>query len=56
MQHYHLCVNLDIIGPICVTCATIENVREDEHYRIIDGLELLPPNTTLAQVIEHITP
>ena len=56
MQHDHLCVNPDIFGPICVTCASIENVREDEHYRIMEKLETLPANTTLTEVIELITP
>jgi|GEM_PF-2702728 len=56
MQHDHLCVNPDIFGPICVTCASIENVREDEHYRIIEKLETLPADTHLAAVIKLIQP
>jgi len=56
MQHDHLCVDPDIFGPICVTCASIENVREDEHYRIIEKLETLPADTHLTAVIELIQP
>ena len=56
MQHDRSCVNPDIFGPICVTCASIENVRKDEHYRIIEKLEALPADTHLAAVIELIQP
>ena len=56
MQHDHLCVNPDIFGRICVTCASIENVREDEHYRIIEKLEILPANTSLTEIVNIIRP
>ncbi len=56
MQHDHLCVTPEPFGPICVSCAAIENVREDEHYRILEKLEVLPANTPLAAVIELIRP
>ena len=45
MQHDHLCMTPEPFGPICVSCAAIENVREDEHYRILEKLEVLPVDT-----------
>ncbi len=55
-QHDPLSLTPEPFGPICISCAAIENEREDEHYRIIEKLETLPAHTTLAEVIEHIQP
>jgi len=49
MQHDHLCMTPEPFGPICVSCAAIENVREDEHYRILEKLEVLPVDTPSLQ-------
>jgi len=56
MQHDHLCVTPEPFGPIRVSCAAIENESEDEHYPILEKLEVLPADTPLAAVIELITP
>jgi hypothetical protein len=56
MQHDNLCLTPEPFGPICLSCANIENVREDEHYRIIEKLETLPHNSSLVEIIEIIRP
>jgi hypothetical protein len=56
MRHDNLCLTPEPVGPICLSCATIENVREDEHYRIVEKLGTLPTNTSLKEVIEFINP
>jgi len=56
MQHDHLCLIPESFGPICLSCASIGAVREDERHRIIEKLEKLPQNISLAEVIEAIRP
>jgi hypothetical protein len=56
MQHDRLCLTPEPVGPICLSCATIEVVREDEIHRIVEKLELLPEGTSLAGVLDAIRP
>lgn len=56
MIHDHLCDEDSPFLHTCLGCELVRNVRDDEHYRIIERLQAMPPDTTRDQVIQAITP
>jgi hypothetical protein len=54
MIHDHLC--LSETDGFCLECAQLENIREDERYRVLEQLASMPPNWTRDQIADAIRP
>lgn len=53
-MHDHLCMTEG--DGFCLECAELENIREDERYRVLEQLAAMPADWTRDQVAEAIRP
>lgn len=54
VTHDHLCV--EPMDGFCWSCAQIAIIREDERYRVVEQLMVLPEKTNVDEVIDAIAP
>lgn len=54
MVHDPLCLSEQ--SGFCLECATIETIREDERYRVLEQLGAMSSNTSLYEVMEVVRP
>lgn len=54
MQHDSLCSSQD--QALCLECAQIVNIREDERYRVMEQLAAMPPDWARDQIADAIKP
>jgi hypothetical protein len=53
-MHEHLCFSE--ADGFCIECARLENIREDERYRVLEQLAAMPADWTRNQIFEAIEP
>ena len=53
--HDHLCDQPATTG-FCIRCAEIENIREDERYRVAEQVAAMPETSSVEAVVNAILP
>lgn len=53
--HDHLCSQQTQVG-FCLQCAQIENIREDERYRVVEQIMAMPTGASVEAVVNAIMP
>jgi len=54
MAHDHLCPSES--NRFCLECAQLENIREDERYRVLEQIAAMPAGSTRGQIADAIRP
>ena len=53
--HDHIC-SQETQVDFCLECAQIENIREDERYRVVEQIMAMPENWSIEAVVKAILP
>lgn len=54
MIHDHLCFSET--DGLCLECAQLENIREDERYRVIEQITAMPADSSRDYIIAAVAP
>lgn len=54
MTHDPLCFSEQV--DLCLECAQLENIREDERYRVIEQITAMPADSSRDDIIDAVAP
>ena len=52
--HDHLCLSRS--SGLCLECAQLENIREDERYRVLEQITAMPADSSRDDILAAVAP